>query len=192
LQIDDPIVIVDDFKVYGNSIQFQGQLEKMGIDVDKYLKHWIHKRGVFFGVGKSIELADKFLDYGELLQSDLHNEDLTAFMFFLDEKKAVLFKVNKRLDTWRQLISQTCKLIEPLGLTTRKQLVKEISKWRKSVDEEIEPYVEGEMGFWANFDKFNLSIRSLYCYFLCIQASDYEAFKERVAEFFRSKWYRKI
>jgi len=177
--INDPLVISDSSLYDLNESSFWELFRNNKLRLSNLVEEFMKERGILFGVTKSLKEISKLLKYGRLLSPEKVIENLS--IYFIEDKKCILFKINKIYHSWKDLKKYLWKILEPLKVISKKDFAKFTKDWKDDkYDNEIET-------FYLETKKFKLCIGKFYCSFVCIKPKNYNQFKNKVEKVYKNK-----
>ncbi len=178
--LEDPLFIKDDAHLV--DVDFFG-IERMYQKKSLFLPdiEFQKQRGLLFCSGKSID-NNSFLENGIVLVP--FTRLLMGSVYCIDEKKIILFKINREvlnIDEAKKLFSE---LIIPLKIMSFSSFQKEIDKWKEHSLETCESET-----FRFEQDSFSFCISIFHSFFFSIQIKEderkmYEDLKKKIKKMY--------
>src|SRR3989344_6824262 len=125
--LSDPIIIKDDDFSDLNKYNLENWFKENKLDLRDYIEEAKYERGVLFGLCKSSKKASNFLKLGKFISPNIDGENIS--IYFLDERKSILFKINKEFDKWRRIKNDLLKIIKEIGF---KLIYKGAGYWKNT------------------------------------------------------------
>lgn len=175
--INDPIIIDD----YSLSNLDEYSLERICENNKLKLKNFIlelrEDRGILFGTVDKSEKISKFLKFGKLLSPDIIEKYFS--IYFLKEKKLILFKINKIFYSWKEAKKEVYKILLPLSLFSKKEFRRLTKDWKD--------YEYDNGTFSCETKKFNLCAGKFYYAFICIKPKNYIQLKNKIKKTYKGQ-----
>ncbi|MCD6549520.1 hypothetical protein J7K41_02305 [Candidatus Micrarchaeota archaeon] len=177
----DPIVIRDDVLYDLSEPLLNNELERLGLRLDDFVSGVVKKRGIMFGIAKDGKSLSSFLELGELLSPSIAGKDICVY--FLDDDRSILFKVNRRYYDLGGLKRKVWNLLRPLDLITKREFTELTKGWRERND-----YYDS--GFRSETSMFKLCVGRFYHSFIYLKMKkfkDYRTIKNKIYNLTRSR-----
>ena len=134
-------------------------------------------RGVLFGVVNNSEKLSKFLKFGKLLSPDIIEQPFS--IYFLKDKKLILFKVNKIFFSWKEIKKEIWKIFEPLEFISKKEFSNLTKDWKD--------YEYDNETFSCETRKFKLCVGNFYYIFICLKPKNYNQLKNKIKKVYKGQ-----
>lgn len=172
----DPIRIVNGMVDELEPWRLGSLFEKRKLKLNMLIEEFDMRRGIIFFVSKTSNKITKFLKYCKLLSPNISEKYFC--IYFLNDEKIVLFKVNKLLKTPKKIRNQIWEVIEALKLLSKKKF-KQLAKEGESYSK-FHPY-----GLCFETKKLKLSAAKPYHLFMCIKAKNYSQLKKKIKRIYK-------
>ena len=174
--IKDPIII-DDFLISNlDEYSLERIFEKNKLRLKNFIAELRKDRGILFGVANNTEKLSEFLKFGKLLSPDIIEQPFS--IYFLKDKKLILFKVNKIFFSWKEIKKEIWKIFEPLEFISKKEFYNLTKDWKD--------YEYDNETFSCETRKFKLCIGNFYYIFICLKPKNYNQLKNKIKKVYKS------
>jgi len=163
--IKDPIII-DDFIISELDGYSLNQIfEKNGLRLKNFIEEFKKERSILFGVAKNSEKLSEFLKFGQLLCPDIIQQSFS--IYFLDDKKLILFKLNKISLPRKKIKKEIWRIFEPLEFISKREFFNLPEDWDYDT-------------FSCETTKFKLCVGDFYYIFVALKPKNYLQLKNKI------------
>ncbi len=169
--VADTISILNDGSVHAVNNTDASFIDKK-LKIDSFFDIYRFERGLLFGISKNRKI-ENFLSNGKMLSPKIRKGNLS--IFFLDKEKIILFKLNQRMESWKQSKSFVWKLTKQLNLISLKNFKK---KTRDIIDDKYSSECNTN-GF--KFGSLSVSICNFDRLYFSIKIDNYNRLKKKIS-----------
>jgi len=170
--IKDPIII-DGFIISELDRYSLNQIfEKNRLRVENLIEEFKKGRGILFGVAKNSEKLSEFLKFGQLLCPDIIQQSFS--IYFLDDKKLILFKVNKISPPLKKIKKEIWRIFEPLEFISKREFFNLPEDWDHDT-------------FSCETTKFKLCVGNFYYIFASLKPKNYLQLKNKIKRVYKGQ-----
>lgn len=175
----DPIAVTPDCIISELDDSLLNRLfEKKKLKLGNFIEEFGKSRGILFGVSRNSQKITEFLKFGRLLFPDIKEKEFG--IYFLDNRKCALFKINKHYETWRKIKNDIWKILKPLKLIPKTEFAQKTKDWK-------EEHGCPEKIFLLKSEKMNLSVGNFYFLFVGIKPKKYNQLKSKIKKAYKHR-----
>src|SRR3989344_1117519 len=180
--LTDPIYLEDDFKIFSlGEYSLKNIFNENKLDLRNILEEVKEDIGILFGFSQTSNKVNNFLKFGKLLSPTLEKEPTS--IYFLDDKKLIIIKINKDIDNWKNAKKEIWKILNSLKIISKHEFIKNTKDWKDYEGE----YEECVNDFSFKTNKLDLSTGNYYHLFLGLKSNNYEQLKNKIKKNFKEK-----
>ena len=175
--IKDTIMINDYHLSNLDEYSLERVFENNKLKLKNFITELRKDRGILFGIANNSEKISEFLKFGKLLSPDIREKLFS--IYFLKDKKLILFKINKIFLSWKEIKKEIWKVFKPLELVSKKEFSNLTKDWKNyEYDNEI---------FSCETKKFKLCVGNFYYIFICLKPKNYIQLKNKIKKVYKGQ-----